>query len=481
MNTNWKSVGLMRICIFGNARPGVPFIFDGGAERTTFSLVSGLAHKGMPVMQICTFPRGDIELGAANAASMGVACSRKSGEVELSYDGSMSVRTRGEHLLARDGLLSILAVHPSEFQPVCRDIVAQKKCRLLVTWLKGSDQIVRLGSEFNVPTVLCVVGPYSPEGYPELGPDTFILANSPVTAQVASEYYGRRVNFILGIVDHASYIAEHRTPRYITYVNPRTEKGIHLFCKIAALLPGMPFLVIRGWSRDKLKADELQAMEFISSLPNVTLVSSMQDMREVYRLTSILLLPSRWQESWARVIGEVQANGIPVIASNRGSSPQSVGDGGVILEYGEPDLWADVIRLIYHNDELKAELGDCARLNTRRFNPAEIIADYVAYFSNPTHAAQDASGQCRQDKVRVVFGSRDGCGAPRLQHRAVNVCADFDCSEPTHPYAHTQFPPHRFCGEGDDSQPPIRLRRSLRRPLPESRGATRARARARLY
>jgi len=272
MNANWKSVALMRNCIFVNARPGVPFIFDGGAERTTFSLVSGLARKGMPVMQICTFPRGDIELGAANAASMGIACSRKSGEAELLYEGTMTVHTRGEHLLARDGLLSILAVHPSEFQLVCRDIVAQKKCGLLVTWLKGSDQIVRLGSEFNVPTVLRIVGPYSPEGYPELEPDTFILANSPVTAQVASEHYGRLVNFILGVVEHAAYITERRTPQYITYVNPRTEKGIHLFCKIAALLPDLPFLVIRGWSRDRLKADELQAMEFISSLPNVTLV-----------------------------------------------------------------------------------------------------------------------------------------------------------------------------------------------------------------
>lgn len=422
----------MRSCIFANARPGVPFIFDGGAERTTFALISGLAHKGVAVTHVCTFPRGDIRLGASNAALMGVNYSKKNGEFVGLNDGRIKVHIKNEYLLVRDNLLSVLAINPSDFQAVCREILAQKQTELLVTWLKGSEYVARLGSEFDIPTVLRIVGPYSPEGYPAVEPNTFILANSPITAQVASEYYRREVNFLLGVVNHTSYVAEHRAPRYITYVNPRTEKGIHLFCKIAALLPDLPFLVVRGWSRDNLQVDELQAMEFIASLPNVTLLSPVQDMREIYSLTNLLILPSRWQESWARVIGEAQANGIPVIASNRGSSPQSVGRGGVILNYGEPDLWADIIRMIYLDDKLKSKLGDYAQLNIRRFDSETLIENYVEFFSGCAHRRPDALRWSKQGKVRTFFGYRDSQGVPQLQPREINMCADFDLSEPAY-------------------------------------------------
>jgi glycosyltransferase involved in cell wall biosynthesis len=422
----------MRGCIFANARPGVPFIFDGGAERTTFALISRLARYGLAVLQVCTFPHGDIALAMANTALMGFNCSRKNGEIDCFDDGRITAHPITEHLLVREGLLSILAVHPSEFQSVIREIAVQRRMELLVTWLKGSDEVIRLGAELDLPTVLRVVGPYSEEGYPPVSADTYILANSPVSARAASEHYRREVNFLLGVIDYASYVTDWSEPRFVTYVNPRTEKGIHLFCKIAALLPEIPFLVVRGWSRDKLLADELQAMEFISSLHNVVVSSPVQDMREVYGLTSILLLPSRWQESWARVIGEAQANGIPVVASKRGSSPQSVGEGGVILEYGDPGLWADVIRIIYRDGEFRSQLGDYARLNIRRFDPEILLEDYVAYFSACARRTTSALRWPQRGRVRVYFGEKDSHGGARIELREIDMCAEFDPFEPAH-------------------------------------------------
>ena len=413
--------------VFANARPAVPFSYDGGAERTTFEILSGLARKGVSLIQISAYQQG--EVAARNAASMGMVPIKDVGDIDY---GHFRICSRREHLLVRNGSLSIIGVDPSEFQIVCRDIVTQLKPAVLVTWLKGSDYVVELGNELKVPTVLRIVGPDSLEGFPRVNPDTIILANSPATAQISSEYYNRKVDFLLGVIDHEAHVAADRTPEFVTYINPRQEKGIHLFCKIAGLLPALPFLVVRGWSRTNLQRDELRAMEFLSSLPNVTVSSPLSDMREIYRLTSILLLPSRWPEAWARVIGEAQANGIPVIASNRGSSPQSVGEGGIILDYGDPRLWASTIRMLYEDGDLRSQLGDYAKLNTKRFDSDALIEEYLEALS------AFAAGRPRVinqpiGKVKNFCSRRDAQGKVHIEALMIGMNAAFDLSEPAHP------------------------------------------------
>ena len=416
----------MRI-LFANSRPAVPFVFDGGAERTTYSLVSGLARKGLEVVQVCSFPRNNIALAVANAGRMGASFTRSSGPV----DSNLIVSTNKDHLLVRDGLLRILAVDLSEFRSVCQALLSDPSTNLVVTWLKGSADVIDIASRFRIPTVLRIVGPYSSEGYPPVNPDTTILANSPMTSDSASRHYKRDVGFMLGVIDHALYVAPLKTPRYITYINPRIEKGVNLFCKIAALLPELPVLVVQGWSRDSFNGDELQALEFIKSLPNVKLMLPMSDMREVYGLTRILIVPSRWQESWARVIGEAQTNGIPVVASNRGSSALNVGQGGVVLSYGQPDLWAAVIRMIYQDPELSSRLAANALLNIRRFDAATLVQNYADYFSICAERGRGELPQTIKDPVSVFYGERNANGLAQIVAREVS-CSESDVHEPAY-------------------------------------------------
>lgn len=418
----------MRVHLFANARPAVPFIFDGGAERTTYSLVSGLARKGFRVVQVCSFPRNNIEMAVANAIKMGACFTRKTGQV----DSTLTVCTSKEHLLVRDGLLWILGVDISEFPSVCSALLSDPCTKLVVTWLKGSADVIDIAARFRVPTVLRIVGPYSSEGYPPVTADTIILANSPMTSHSASRHYQRDVGFLLGVIDHALYVAPVKTPRFITYINPRTEKGINLFCKIAALLPDLPFLVVQGWSRDNLSGDELQALEFIKALPNVKLLSPVSDMREVYGLTRILVVPSRWQESWARVIGEAQANGIPVVVSNRGSSALNVGQGGVVLSYGQPDLWAAVIRMICDDSELLSRLAANALINVRRFDAASVVQNYADYFSVCAERRRAELPQILKGTVKVFYAERDALGLPQIVPREVSLCVEFDGPEPAY-------------------------------------------------
>jgi glycosyltransferase involved in cell wall biosynthesis len=55
------------------------------------------------------------------------------------------------------------------------------------------------------------------------------------------------------------------------------------------------------------------------------------DMRDVYRRTRVLLVPSQFLETFGRVILEAQINGIPVVASDVAGIPETVGEGGIVV------------------------------------------------------------------------------------------------------------------------------------------------------
>ena len=54
-------------------------------------------------------------------------------------------------------------------------------------------------------------------------------------------------------------------------------------------------------------------------------------MRKVYRTAKLVLVPSQWRETWGRIVTEAHFNGIPVLASDRGGLPESVGPGGIVV------------------------------------------------------------------------------------------------------------------------------------------------------
>ena len=43
-------------------------------------------------------------------------------------------------------------------------------------------------------------------------------------------------------------------------------------------------------------------------------------------------MPSLWNESFGRAAAEAMLNGIPVLASNRGALPETIGDAGFLFD-----------------------------------------------------------------------------------------------------------------------------------------------------
>jgi glycosyltransferase involved in cell wall biosynthesis len=143
----------------------------------------------------------------------------------------------------------------------------------------------------------------------------------------------RSVNIGLFVEPEPVRVAQRSADR-VTFINPQPEKGVTLFLKLleraARVCPEMRFLVVE--SRAKL-APALKKLGLPEQLlERVTLLPRQQNLREVYRQTRILLMPSFWFEAAGRVLIEANANGIPVIATHRGGIPETLAGAGVLLD-----------------------------------------------------------------------------------------------------------------------------------------------------
>ena len=73
----------------------------------------------------------------------------------------------------------------------------------------------------------------------------------------------------------------------------------------------------------------------LSGLTNLHRMANTPDPRDFYRVSRVVLVPSLWRESLGRVAVEAMANGIPVLASDRGALPETLGDAGFVLTIPE--------------------------------------------------------------------------------------------------------------------------------------------------
>lgn len=211
-----------------------------------------------------------------------------------------------------------------------------------------------------------------------------VLANSPFAASVIAEVSGHTSEVILPFIEQERYKVSSHQRQYITFINPVPYKGLNIAIEIAHLLPQEKFLFVKGKSV-AYKGKQESLLEPAYKLPNVEVWEHQQDMRHIYAVTDILLVPSQYNETFGRVIVEAQVNSIPVVAADVAGIPYTLGKGGILVKpIDKPQAYVDALYQLRNNENFYAEISALALQNSQRpeFYPKYQVQKFVNFIEN---------------------------------------------------------------------------------------------------
>lgn len=151
-----------------------------------------------------------------------------------------------------------------------------------------------------------------------------------VPSEFARRYYKERLGIdcyvIPPLINRRKIYVEGGERKYVTLVNPSVEKGVFFFLGLAREIgqthPEIPFLLVEG----RAKASSLVGVSEVRRLKNLSVMRTVSDSRSFWEKTRVLLVPSTCKETFCRLVAEAAFNSTPVIASDRGAIPETMGD-----------------------------------------------------------------------------------------------------------------------------------------------------------
>lgn len=241
----------------------------------------------------------------------------------------------------------------------------------------GYRRITRIAATLGRPLHVYFQSAFADRNYPAPGPGAAFryAANSPFIARMAESYFAAPVAMIPPIIEPGAFRVDARGDA-VLFVNPVAIKGVHIAAAVAERLPHRRFLFAPAWP------DSAHHPLVSVRLPNVENLARANDIRTVLARTRVLLVPSVWEESSARIIGEAQQSGIPAVASDRGGLPESVGAGGIVLGLGDPiEAWCAAVESLFDDDAKYAALSAGARAQAARpdYRPEAVVERFLAF------------------------------------------------------------------------------------------------------
>ena len=303
-----------------------------GAAISMRILLSNLAAMGHDVSS-CTATVFDSENGAKSAAAL--FQQQEKPQQLLVHNGGV------RHFLAPTSHWARGNIHAGDMERLDNQYQAMLESNrpdLVITYggMVSERFILSEARDLGIKTAFMLVNPsYQHQNY--FKHVDYIFTDTPTTAARYKAQLGINVTPIGKLLEPEAVVCRQWQPEYVTFINPSFNKGVNLVARLALMCrdraPNIKFLVVesRGSWAQSLATLGLDAAQ----LSNVTVLPTQFDMRSVYARTKVLLIPSMWYESGARVGMEALANGIPVIVESAGGTKDLLGDAAIILDIPE--------------------------------------------------------------------------------------------------------------------------------------------------
>ena len=325
--------------LFASTDPYIPEAY-GGCEINTDALCALLPRQGVEVAVLADFAAGSWR--SRRQALRRVLLGR--GPIARDRQLGYPVYRRPRPWNAAPTLVE-------RFQPTA--VVAQ-----------SCGGLIRLMRAFLAQGIPAIVYLHNID-FDHYGGDCF--ADPKVRYVVPSAFVGRRLrerfdlpSDIVPLVFVAENYRVESRREVVTLVNPRPHKGVDIALHLARTRPDIPFELVESWPLEPAARQALGAQ--LASCPNVRLVGRSLDMRAVYQRSKLVLVPSRCEEAWGRIVTEAQISGIPALASSAGALPEAVGAGGILVDLeAPPAIWEAGLARLWDDPGDYARFAEAAR------------------------------------------------------------------------------------------------------------------------
>tara|TARA_Y100001972_G_C7667153_1_gene337693 strand:+ start:161 stop:1111 length:951 start_codon:yes stop_codon:yes gene_type:complete len=253
-----------------------------------------------------------------------------------------------------------------------------RKADVIFTHLRQTGLALNMGRALKKPVVFFSHGRKAYGVVKVRKKGVFVIYNANHTKELLEKEYKNQEGMVLHPPIHKDYYQVKKRRTYITIINHCIEKGGDIFSRIAEAMPDRKFLAVKGSYGDQYKW-----------MPkNVRVEKQAEDIRKVYKRTSILLMPSI-SETYGRTALEAMCSGIPVITSDNPGISEACGYiANYVINRTNVDEWVKAIEEV--EEDYQTTSKNC-KLFTDTLNPERDLAEFENFLTNkvltwkPTH------------------------------------------------------------------------------------------------
>jgi glycosyltransferase involved in cell wall biosynthesis len=200
-----------------------------------------------------------------------------------------------------------------------------------------------------------------------------VISNSRFMASQVAKLWSVSCEVVYPVPDWRPFYTDGSDGPFITFFNPLPHKGLGIaHTLVMRRFPNRPFLFVEGF------IDPEQHGINLSRSGNLVHARRSPDVATIYSMSHVVIIPSQWQEPFGRIALEAMLSDVPVVASRTGGLPESVGEGGILIDdFSNAERWAEAIESL-QDERVRQKWISAGRRHVKKFSLETQVKKLIA-------------------------------------------------------------------------------------------------------